>query len=86
MLPVCVPLYRGPISSLDVPIHTNEAYELVKQAGKGDKGEMRGGRGGRGGGVARGRGEEEEYDYVVVSAHPPVQPVAAGEGVYEYIP
>ena len=38
----------------------------------------------RGGG--RGEGGEEEYEYAVVSAHPPAQPVAAGEGVYEHIP
>ena len=80
---VCAPLCREPISSLDVPTSTNEAYELTKQAGEGGKGG--GDRGGRGG-VARGRGREEEYEYAVVSAHPPAQPVAAGEGVYEHIP
>ena len=40
--------------------------------------------GGRGGG--RGEGGEEGYEYEVISAHPPAQPVAAGEGVYEHIP
>ena len=34
----------------------------------------------------RGEGGEEGYEYAVVSAHPPAQPVAAGEGVYEQIP
>ena len=77
---VCAPLCREPISSLDVPTSTNEAYELVKQAGEGGNGGM------GGGGVARGRGGEEGYEYAVVSAHPPAQPVAAGEGVYEHIP
>ena len=77
---VCAPLCREPISSLDVPTSTNEAYELVKQAGEGGNGGM------GGGGVARGRGGEEGYKYEVVSAHPPAQPVAAGEGVYEHIP
>jgi len=68
-----------------VPTSTNEAYELTKQAGEGGKG---GGERGRRGGVARGRGREEEYEYedIVVSAHPPAQPVAAGESVYEHIP
>ena len=75
---VSAPLFREPVSSLDVPTSTNEAYELTKLAGEGDKG--------GGGGVVRGRGEEEGYEYEVVSAHPPAQPVAAGEGVYEYIP
>ena len=70
---VCVPLFRKTVSSLDVPTSTNEAYELTKQAGEG-------GRGGEG--VVRGRGGEEGYKGV---AHPPAQPVAAGEGVYEHI-
>ena len=77
---VCAPLCREPISPLDVPISTNEAYELVKQAGEG------GNEGMGGGGVARGRGGEEGYEYEAISAHPPAQPVAAGEGVYEHIP
>jgi len=59
---------------------TNEAYELTKQAGEG------GNQGIGGGGVASGRGGEEGYEYEVVSAHPPAQPVAAGEGIYEHIP
>jgi len=77
--PVCAPLCREPISSLNVPTSTNEAYELVKQV-------RERGKGGMGGGGASGSGEEEGYEYVVVSAHPPAQPVTAGEGVYEYIP
>ena len=80
---VCAPLCREPTSSLDVPTSTNEAYELVKQAGEGGNRGI-GGWGGGGGG-ASGRGEEG-YEYAVVSAHPPAQPVAAGEGVYEHIP
>ena len=77
---VCAPLCREPISSLDVPTSTNEAYELTKQAGERGKGEM-----GEGGGARR-RGGEEGYEYEAISAHPPAQPVAAGEGVYEHIP
>ena len=80
----CASLCRDPISSLDVPTSTNEAYELVKQAGERGKGGMEG-RGGGGGG-ASGSGGEEGYEYVVVSAHPPAQPVTASEGIYEYIP
>ena len=38
------------------------------------------------GGGARGRGGEEGCEYEVVSAHPPAQPVAAGEDIYEHIP
>jgi len=69
---VCVSPCREPISSLDVPSSTNEAYELVKQAEEEGKGAG---------------GEKERRDiYEVVSAHPPAQPVAAGEGVYENIP
>ena len=74
---VCVPLCREPISSLDVPTRIKETYELTKQAGEEGMG---------GGGGARGRGREEGYEYVMVSAPPPAQPVAAGEGVYEHIP
>ena len=81
---VCAPLCREPISPLDVPTSTNEAYELVKQAGEG--GNRRIGGWGGGGGVANGRGGEEEYKYEVISAHPPAQPVEAGEGVYEHFP
>ena len=76
---VCAPLCREPISSLDVPTSTNEAHELVKQAGEGGKGGMEGG--GGGGGGARGRGGEGEYDDVVFSAHPPAQPMTAGESI-----
>ena len=74
---VSVPLFREPINSLDVPTSTSKAYELTKQAGEEGMG---------GGGGARGRGGEEGYEYVMVSAPPPAQPVAAGEGVYEHIP
>ena len=81
---VCAPLCREPISPLDVPTSTNEAYELVKQAGEGGNRGI-GGWGGGGGG-ARGRGGEEGYEYEAISAHPPAQPVAAGESVYEHIP
>ena len=73
---VCAPLCREPISSLDIPTSTNEAYELTKQAGEGSKGGI------GGGGGASGRGGEEGYEYAVVSAP---QPVTAGEGVYEHI-
>ena len=81
---LCAPLCRETISSLYVPTSTNEAYELTKQAGERGKGGMGGG-GGGGGGV-RGRGRKKGCEYEVVSAHPPAQPVAAGEGVYENIP
>lgn len=58
-----------------------EAYELVKNAGER---EGKGVGGGEGGGIM-GRGGEGTYVYEVVSAHPPPQPVAAGERVYEHI-
>ena len=85
---VCAPLCREPISPLDVPTSTNEAYELVKQAGEGGNRGIGGWGegGGGGGGRARGRGGEEGYEYEAISAHPPAQPVAAGEGIYEHIP
>ena len=70
--------------SADVPTSTNKAYELVKRAGEGGKRRVVGG--GGEGGVARGRGGEDDYEYDVVLAHPQVQPVAAGEGGYAYIP
>ena len=54
---------------MSVLTRTNEAYELVKQAGRGGKSRV---------GV-RGRGGEEEYEYEVVSAHSPAQPEQAGE-------
>ena len=69
---VCAPLCREPISSLDVPTSTNEAYELTKQAEKAAEGEG-------GGGGDRERGGEERYMYEKVSAQSPDQPVAAGE-------
>ena len=56
----------------------------MKQAGEGGEGGM--GEGGGGGGVTRREGGEEEYEYEVVSVHPPAQPVAADEGVYENVP
>lgn len=84
-----LPLYREPMRSVDVPTRTNEAYELVKQGGKGDESEMR-------------WDGEKEYEYAVISAHSPAQPVEAGEvpplpplcsqvsaaeeAVYEHIP
>ena len=81
---LCAPLCRECVRSVDVSTSGNEVCELVKQAGGRDNGGM-GGESGRQG-VARGRRGEEEYEYVVVSAPPPAQPVAAGEGVYEHIP
>ena len=72
---VCAPLCREPISPLDVPISTNEAYELTKQAEK----TVEKGGGGGGGGEERGGGGEERYMYEEVSAQSPDQPVAAGE-------
>lgn len=67
MLPLC----REPISSANVLTSTNEAYELVKQAGKGGKCRLGVGRDG-----TRDGGGEEGHDYEVIS---PAQPVQAGE-------
>ena len=76
---VCALLCREPISPLDVPISTNEAYELTKQAEKTVEKGRGGGGGGGGGGKERGGGGEERYMYEEVSAQSPDQPVAAGE-------
>ena len=46
---------------------------------------MGGGWASRGGGALRREGEEG-VEYAVISAHPPAQPVATGEGVYENTP
>ena len=56
---------REPISSESVLTRINEAYELVKQAGRGVRGRSRGGK--------------EEHEYEVVPAHIPAQPAPAGE-------
>ena len=62
------------MESVDVRTNVNEAYELTMQS------EVRGI---EGGGLAEGREEEEEQKYVLM--HPPAQPEADVDDVYEYI-
>ena len=71
---LCSALYREPVRSVDIPTHTNRSYEMTKIAGEGAKGLGRGG--------VRRREEKYEYEDVVLSRHPPAQPVTAGENGY----